>query len=125
MKRLSTALGVFLTLACHHVSPAQVGTASVPGLDELRAATRAYADLEVAVAAGYTRNVAACLVHEHHGAMGYHHTNPQFMDGTIDLSRPEILLYERDSSGSYRLNGVEFIVPYSAWPRDSASTRLA
>ena len=109
---------LLLALACHHRADTTPDT-TVPGLDALRAATRPFTELDSAVAAGYARDVANCLVHEHHGAMGYHHTNPQFMDATVDVARPEILLYERLSSGEYRLNGVEFIVPYRGWPRDS------
>src|SRR4029078_5435859 len=78
----------------------------------LRSATRKFQTLDSAVAAGYPRDVAACLVHEHHGAMGYHHSNPALADAKVDLERPEILLYERMPNGEYRLNGVEFIVPY-------------
>jgi len=89
-------------------------------LARLRAATRAYQDLDSAVAAGYARDVADCLVHEHHGAMGYHHMNRALVDAKIEIERPEILLYERRPDGAYRLNGVEYIVPYRAWPRDSA-----
>ena len=89
------------------------------GLGELRAATRAYQALDSAVAAGYPREVPDCLVHEHHGAMGYHHVNRAYVDDKVDVRKPEILLYERLPSGQYRLNGVEFIVPYRAWARDS------
>jgi hypothetical protein len=86
----------------------------------LRNATRTFHVLDSAVAAGYTRDVANCLVHEHHGAMGYHHTNARLMDARVDVAHPEILLYERLPSGEYRLNGVEYIVPYTSWSRDSA-----
>ena len=89
------------------------------GIERLRSATRKFQALDSAVAAGYPRDVAACLVHEHHGAMGYHHSNPALADAKVDVERPEILLYERMPNGEYRLNGVEFIVPYRAWPRDS------
>jgi hypothetical protein len=105
---------LLLALGCHH-RRSQVES----DLEALRDATRPYHSLDSAVAAGYTRDVSACLVHEHHGAMGYHHTNNTLMDGVIDLRRPEILLYERTDDGEYRLNGVEFIVPYRDWPRDS------
>ena len=94
------------------------------GVARLRAATRAYRVLDSAVAAGYAPKVAACLVHEHHGAMGYHHNNPALADATVEIERPEILLYERVPSGEYRLNGVEYIVPYSAWSRDSVAPVL-
>ena len=99
---------------------AQVTTA----VDRLRAATRSYRSLDSAVAAGYRRDVPDCLVHEHHGAMGYHHVNSGYVDATVDVERPEILLYERLPSGEYRLNGVEFIVPYRVWPRDSVAPLL-
>jgi hypothetical protein len=90
-------------------------------LTRLRAATQAYRSIDSAAAAGYNRNVADCLVHEHHGAMGYHHSNSKFADATVDIEHPEILLYERKPDGEYKLNGVEFIVPYRAWSRDSVA----
>lgn len=89
------------------------------GLARLREATRPFHSLDSAVAAGYVRDVPDCLVHEHHGAMGYHHVNRALADAKADVEHPEILLYERLPNGDYRLNGVEFIVPYRAWPRDS------
>ena len=109
------------------VSGAQVAqtgreTASVSkALDTLRAATRRFQNLDSAVAAGYVRDVADCLVHEHHGAMGYHHRNAALADAKVETARPEILLYERKPNGAYQLNGVEYIVPYRAWPRDSTA----
>lgn len=93
-------------------------------LTRLRAATKSFHSIDSAAAAGYARTVAACLVHEHHGAMGYHHSNPKLADATVDVEHPEILLYERMPNGDYRLNGVEFIVPYRAWPRDSVAPTL-
>lgn len=93
-------------------------------ISRLQAATRAFHTLDSAVTAGYPREVKDCLVHEHHGAMGYHHVNRGYLDDTLDVDRPEILLYERLPNGDYRLNGVEFIVPYRAWPRDSVAPVL-
>lgn len=81
-----------------------------------------FQSVDSAVARGYRREVKECLVHEHHGAMGYHHVNPRLVDGKLELEQPEILLYERGSDRSYRLVAAEYIVPFSAWPRDS--TRL-
>ena len=89
-------------------------------IEQLRAATRPYHSIDSAAAAGYAREVRDCLVHEHHGAMGYHHVNRRFTDARFELARPEILLYERTADG-YRLNGVEYIIPYAAWPRDSVA----
>ena len=92
---------------------------ALAGIARLREATRPFLVLDSAVSAGYAAKVNACLVHQHHGAMGYHHTNSRYMDRTVDVDRPEILLYERTPDGEYRLNGVEFIVPYTAWRRDT------
>ena len=91
------------------------------GVEQLRAATRPYQQLDSAVAVGYARDVPNCFVHEHHGAMGYHHVNRGYMDGVVDVQKPEILLYQKMPDGKYQLNGVEFIVPYRAWPRDSVA----
>jgi hypothetical protein len=91
----------------------------VEGLDRLRSATRPFQNLDSAVAAGYPREVAECLVHRQHGAMGYHHVNRANLSKTLEVERPQILLYERLDDGTYRLNGVEFILPYRLWPRDS------
>ncbi len=89
------------------------------GVARLRAATAPFHSLDSAVARGYPREVPDCLVHAQHGAMGYHHVNRAYSDAKIEIERPEILLYERRPSGEYRLNGVEFIVPFRVWPRDS------
>ena len=91
------------------------------GLARVRAATARFTNLDSAVAAGYPREVARCLADPHHGAMGFHHLNRALLDAQIEVERPEILLYERHDDGSYTLNGVEYIIPYSRWPRDSVT----
>ncbi|MEX2285284.1 MAG: hypothetical protein WEE89_22555 [Gemmatimonadota bacterium] len=93
-------------------------------LRQLRLSTAPFRTLDAAATAGYAGVVKDCLVHEHHGAMGYHHVNASVVDARLDLDRPEILLYERISEREYRLNGMEFIVPYRVWPRDSVAPLL-
>ena len=119
------ALHVLAVSACAGRQPAASSTGNdrevAAGIERLRAATRPFRVLDSAVAAGYAREVADCLVHEHHGAMGYHHSNRAYADARVEVERPEILLYERLADGTYRLNGVEYIVPYRAWPRDSVA----
>jgi hypothetical protein len=85
----------------------------------VRAATRRFVSLDSAVAAGYARDVPRCFSDPHHGAMGFHHLNRGYVDTKAEVERPEILLYERRSDGAYALNGVEYIIPYKLWPRDS------
>jgi hypothetical protein len=121
-------LTVLLFSACSARSNDSIAAGYEPqvavAIDSLRAATRPFLALDSAVAAGYPREVPDCLVHEHHGAMGYHHVNRNYVDAKLDVERPEILLYERLPTGDYRLNGMEFIVPYRAWPRDSIAPVL-
>jgi hypothetical protein len=117
-------IALLLVLGCHQRPGSPPPEPVRDDLEQLRIATRPFVVLDSAVAAGYPRQVAACLVHEHHGAMGYHHVNQRYMDATVDVTKPEILLYERMPDGEYRLNGVEFIVPYRARSRDSTPPRV-
>src|SRR3954469_1993621 len=122
MKR-TALLFVMLVAACAHpntsMSPGAGSSRVDADLDRLRAATRAYKSLDSAVAVGYPRDVPDCLVHEHHGAMGYHHVNRTYLTPTLNIDHPQILLYERKPDGEYHLNGVEFIIPYRLYARDS------
>lgn len=83
----------------------------------LRAATAAFRTLDGALAAGYSSAGGSCLSHPTQGAMGFHHNNEKLIDDRVELERPEILVYQRLPSGEYRLNGVEYFVPFSALPR--------
>ena len=97
------------------------------GFERVRAATKSFVSIDSAVAAGYPRTVAACIKHtEHgtHGAMGYHHINRTIVDTVLEIEKPEILLYEKRGDGTYRLNGVEYIVPYRLWSRDRQPPKL-
>ena len=42
------------------------------------------------------------------------------MDARVEVEKPEILLYERRGD-QYALNGVEYIIPFTRWPRDSVT----
>lgn len=86
----------------------------------VREATEAFRSLDAAAAAGYARSVRQCVAHPEHGAMGYHHANAALLDDRLEVERPEMLVYERAADGEYVLNGVEYIVPYTARPRDAA-----
>ncbi len=110
------------------MAPAAAITAYGPDVEDayprVRAATARFHTLDSAVAAGYPATVAECIDHADHGAMGYHHVDRARMDARLEIEHPEILLYEQRADGSYALNGVEYIIPYSVWPRDSTPPRL-
>jgi hypothetical protein len=126
LARIAIGAALISAIACaHHVPAAAPGPSEsdavvANGLRQLRAATAPYKNLDVAVAAGYVRSPADCIVDEHHGAMGYHHLNRAYADGKLDVTKPQFLLYERMPDSTYRLNGAEFFVPYRSWSRDSA-----
>lgn len=46
---------------------------------------------------------------------GHHWQNNAILDTTLDVDHPEVLVYEKTADGSFKLNGVEFLVPISAW----------
>ena len=89
------------------------------GFTKVRAATAGFVSLDSAAAVGYARDVPRCYADSHHGAMGFHHVNRTYVDAQVEIERPEILLYERHPDGRYVLNGVEYIIPFRIWPRDS------
>ena len=80
----------------------------------VRAATAKFKTTAAAEAAGYKR-VTHCVQHQPAGAMGYHFQNNDLLDTTLDLEHPEVLVYEKMPDGTFQLNGVEFLVPISAW----------
>jgi len=124
-RTLTALLAALALAACFRSTQSAVHSTGDPTVDadllRLRTATRPYQSIDSAVAAGYPRTVADCLVHEHHGAMGYHHVNRAYLSPTLSIDKPQILLYERMPDGAYQLNGVEFIIPYRLYPRDSVA----
>jgi hypothetical protein len=86
-----------------------------------RAATARFKVANDAIAAGYPRT-SDCVDNPPHGAMGFHHNNDALMDTTLDVEKPEVLVYERMSDGTFKLNGVEYLVPIAAWTRDEPPT---
>ena len=84
-------------------------------LQELKAATARYHSIEQAIAAGYLPPggqmppPSATCVTGPTGNMGYHFENPALMtDGVINLTEPEVLLYERMPNGTFKLTAVEY-----------------
>jgi hypothetical protein len=85
----------------------------------LRSATAAFRWVDSAAAAGYPSTpMPGCISHPTLGGMGYHLTNEKLLDDRIEVERPEILVYQRTPSGEFALTGVEYMVPFSAHPRE-------
>ena len=85
----------------------------------IRNATQHYQDVTKAIAAGYSP-VLGCVSGSDHGAMGIHYVNTSLLNGPIDATQPQALIYEPTSNGQYKLVGVEFIILASALPPNAA-----
>ena len=79
----------------------------------VRDSTEQYLDINKAVAAGYGP-LFGCVSGSDHGAMGIHYINPTLLNGTVNATQPQALIYE-PSNGKMRLVGVEFIVDAATW----------
>jgi hypothetical protein len=80
----------------------------------VREATKQFADVNAARAAGY-QPFLGCVSGPDHGAMGFHYVNGALVGaGQLDASRPQVLIYEA-SDGGLQLVGVEFVVLADAW----------
>src|SRR5512143_624214 len=118
MKRIliPAAVVALLLLAAAGAAYAATGVTDPVVLQQLaqaRRATAKYQDVKVAIAAGYVPT-DACDAIPGVGGMGYHYFNPSLgRDSKVDLTTPEILLYE-SSGGGLRLVGVEYFVGIGA-----------
>jgi hypothetical protein len=52
------------------------------------------------------------------GGMGYHYVRGDLMDGVLEPTRPEALLYEPQRNGTLRLVAVEWIIVAALWAGD-------
>jgi hypothetical protein len=75
-----------------------------------RAASAKYHRVDVALADGFVDTGHCVALPDGGGAMGFHFVNPGRMgDDHLDVTEPEVLLYEKDAQGRFRLTGVEYI----------------
>lgn len=98
-----------------------VAAAGQSGLAVLRNATAPFHNIEIAMAAGYTVEVAdladiTCIVDPNGaGTMGIHYLNPALLDDAVNATTPELLIYEPRSNGNLKLVAVEYLVLKADW----------
>ncbi len=99
---------------------AAVGIATAGGaFDGAKPATAAFHDLDKAKEAGYSVQVfdaagITCIAQPGEGAMGIHMLNPSLLDGTVEATEPELLVYEPRNDGTLKLVALEYLVFQSA-----------
>lgn len=103
------------------VSSEQVDSHVRVQLAELRQATARYHDTLRAMADGWSvRFPEPCLTHSDFGGMGFHLFNPGLADGEVDVTEPELLVYEPRRDGKLQLVGAEYVVPFSVRPETAS-----
>ena len=98
------------------ILPTGFGAAVDRDVRAVREATASFHVVDRAHAAGYQQETD-CVAKPPEGGMGYHFTNRALRDATLEVDKPEVLVYEKRADGSFKLNGVEYIVPFDAWQR--------
>ena len=90
-------------------------TANADPIGTLKRATARYHDLDAAIADGFVF-LHGCEIRPDEGPVGivYVHFG-RLLDGVIDPSIPEALIYQPRPNASPKLLGVELAVPYALW----------
>jgi hypothetical protein len=84
-------------------------------LARMRRATARYQDLNAALADGFVF-LHGCEVRPDEGPAGVLYVHfERLLDGRIDPSKPDALLYEPGGEGRLRLVGAELAIPYTQW----------
>jgi hypothetical protein len=109
------------TLAHHH----QIGLNQEvdPGalLRIVRESTERFQDVRMAEAEGYALQFG-CVSGSEEGAMGLHYVNGALVSsGVVEITRPQIVIYEPTSSGELRLIGADYLVLAEAWNKTHSS----
>jgi hypothetical protein len=116
---VSLLLSLFLLGGCkeNSIEPVEIGSAAlekwgVPKVvhDELiavKAATAKYNDIKKALDDGYVD------INVYVPGMGHHFLNFALLDDEFELTKPEILVYQLESNGKYKLVAVEYATPLS------------
>lgn len=94
-------------------------------LATLRSVTAPFHEFATARDAGWSTQITPCMTDPGGaGGMGFHYGNTGFIDGTAQVDRPQLLLYEPEANGRLRLVAVEYIIPYTFHARDAAAPEL-
>lgn len=88
----------------------------------VREATYRFQDVRVAEAEGYSL-MFGCVSGPDSGAMGLHYVNlPLVLDGVLDPSKPEIIIYEPLPNGKLKMTGADFLVFAADWHATNPGT---
>jgi hypothetical protein len=123
VRRFSYAAGLLALVATgsshaaaqSHEHTSDAKTASGAFVRLVRESTERFKDVSVAEQEGYGL-LFGCVSGPDYGAMGMHFVNfPLVLDGVLDPTKPEIVIYEPLPDGRLRLIGADYLVLADAW----------
>jgi hypothetical protein len=107
----------------HEMTPQHQGQASDPKnsanalIKIVRESTERFKDVSVAEAEGYALQFG-CVSGPDSGAMGLHYVNGTLVNqGTLDPTKPQIVIYEATPQGGLKLIGADFLLLADAWDK--------
>jgi hypothetical protein len=130
---ISESAGCTRSSAVRSASPDPVGeltsgfdTSVRRDVETLRNATSRFRfDLAAAGEAGYpTATLPRCIADSTMGGMGHHMIDRRLFDEKLEIDKPEMLIYAPNGEGKMELVGVEYVVPFRAWPATDKAPRL-
>jgi hypothetical protein len=118
-----TIAAIVLVVLIAIVAVTVVSAAGQGDLGKLRAATVQYKDPAAAQAAGYDlrEGLDHCFNNPGTGGMGLHYINVDILDTTLEMLKPEAMVYHAGADGRLKLGAVEYIVPAEPWDVDHTS----
>ena len=93
-------------------------------LAALRGLTATFHRLEVAQTAGWSVVVPPCRDNPPQGGMGWHFLNSAYVDGAVEVLKPEVVIFEPEKNGELRFVGVEYIIPFAIRPSTATPPTL-
>ncbi|HEU4692570.1 MAG TPA: hypothetical protein VFS23_29615 [Vicinamibacterales bacterium] len=123
VRRFSSTAGLLALVATgssHAAAQSHDHTADAKGASGafvklVREVTERFKDVSVAEREGYGLQFG-CVSGPDYGAMGMHFVNfPLVLDGVLDPTKPEIVIYEPLPNGRLRLIGADYLVLADAW----------
>lgn len=107
-------------------APATLGAQGAQGAQQstqetllkvVRDSTERFKDVSIAESEGY-HLLFGCVTGPDSGAMGLHYVNMDLvLKGTVDATRPQIVIYEPAANGGLKLTGADFLVLADSWDR--------
>jgi hypothetical protein len=124
VRRLALPLIAIVAVAVIGAAAAVAATSSSEPraeLNQVRDATDAFHNLDLALAAGY-ESFYLCTDQARVGGMGQHYVKGALVeDPALDKLRPEVLVFEPRRDGGYQLVAVEYVVLKDAWHKANGS----